>query len=361
MKTLHVDLGENAYDIHIENGLLRHAGPLIRQLYDGNKVCIVSDQNVWNLYATKLLAPLAEEGIQAECVVLPPGEETKQLIHLEQVYDTFAHAGITRSDLVIAFGGGVIGDLGGFAAATYMRGIDYIQIPTTLLAQVDASVGGKTAVNLKAGKNLVGAFHQPKMVITDTSLLTTLSNREFASGMSEVIKYAAIRSTELYDILDKYENRNDIMEAMDDIVMQCCDIKRILVEADQFDKGERMLLNFGHTFGHAIEKLGDYTEHTHGEAVAIGMVLATKLGSYLGVTEPLCSNQLEKLIKKYGLSLDMPYALAEMLAPILHDKKNLNNSINWIFLNEIGESTIHPIDSKDVESLIIERSAEWMI
>ena len=359
MKTLHLNLQENSYDIHIGEGLLGKAGELIRTVYAGKRAVLVSDIHIWKLYGGQLINSLTAVGIAPESVVLPQGEQEKQLSNLEKLYTTFIEAGLTRSDIVIALGGGVIGDLSGFAAATYLRGIPYVQIPTTLLAQVDASVGGKTAVDLKEGKNLVGAFWQPKTVVIDPTVLGTLSERDFAGGMAEVIKYGAIRSASLYDQLMQCGSRAALMNGIEDIIYECCDIKRIVVEADELDTGQRMMLNFGHTFGHAIEKLGGFTRYTHGEAVAIGMILAIKLGIYLGVTEPQTLQKTENALKCYGLPTESQYDIRDMLTTILHDKKNMKDRINFILIKEMGESEIRAIGIDELDDLLLRRTEEW--
>lgn len=360
MKTIHVQLANNKYDIYIGRGILNSSGELIRKTYGGNKAVIVSDKTVWGLYGERLSDALKDSGIETYAIVLPAGEQTKQMSSLSYLYDKLVELQIKRSDLIIAFGGGVIGDLTGFCAATYMRGINYVQIPTTLLAQVDASVGGKTAVNLSGGKNLVGAFWQPIMVIEDTELLNTLTDREFAGGMAEVIKYAAIKSASLFDKLSSLNKRDDVNDIMDETVYECCDIKRIIVEKDEHDKNERMVLNFGHTFGHAIETLGKYETYIHGEAVAIGMVLAAKLGTYLNITAKDTVERIASMAVKFGLPIQCPYSLQDMVEPMLHDKKNISDKIQFILLKDVGHNMIYSIPADELNDLLTRRASEWM-
>ncbi|MFA0814441.1 MAG: 3-dehydroquinate synthase [Anaerofustis sp.] len=359
MKTLRVNLKENSYDIQIGAGLLHHAGELIRTVYPGKRAVLVSDIQIWKLHGKALIDSLTEVGIEPQSVILPQGEQVKQLSNLEKLYTAFVEAGLTRSDIVIAFGGGVIGDLTGFAAATYMRGIRYIQIPTTLLAQVDASVGGKTAVDLNEGKNLVGAFWQPKTVIMDTDVLTTLTGRDFSSGMAEVIKYGAIRSESLFERLESIADRTKLMNEIEEIIYECCNIKRAVVEADERDTGERMLLNFGHTFGHAVEKLGNFETFTHGESVAIGMMLAVRLGIDLGITDREVLARMQNVISQFGLPTESDYTVSDMFDTMLHDKKNISDQINFILLRTIGESIIEPMPTVKLDELINGRSDEW--
>lgn len=359
MKTLRVNLKENSYDIQIGAGLLHRAGELIRTVYPGKRAVLVSDIQIWKLHGKALIDSLTEVGIEPQSVILPQGEQVKQLSNLEKLYTAFVEAGLTRSDIVIAFGGGVIGDLAGFAAATYMRGIRYIQIPTTLLAQVDASVGGKTAVDLNEGKNLVGAFWQPKTVIMDTDVLTTLTGRDFSSGMAEVIKYGAIRSESLFERLESIADRTKLMNEIEEIIYECCNIKRAVVEADERDTGERMLLNFGHTFGHAVEKLGNFETFTHGESVAIGMMLAVRLGIDLGITDSEVLARMQNVISRFGLPTESDYTVSDMFDTMLHDKKNISDQINFILLRTIGESIIEPMPTVKLDELINGRSDEW--
>ncbi len=360
MKTIRVAPPGKEYDIHINEGLLKNAGSLIRTIYPYQTVFIVSDHKVWELYGEVLTGSFYSAGFMAHTILFPEGEQTKSIDSLNRLYDELVEKNMKRSDLLIAFGGGVIGDLTGFCAATYMRGVAYVQIPTTLLAQVDASVGGKTAINLQGGKNLVGAFWQPKMVIADTLLLKTLSDRDFAGGMAEVIKYAAIESQSLFDKLQSLEGRGGAETVMEEIVYECCDIKRRIVEKDEFDKNERMVLNFGHTFGHAVEILGNYQKFTHGEAVAIGMVIAAKLSKQLSISATDLTPRIVSLLRRYALPFDCPYRPEELLAPMLHDKKNFNDKIQFIMLTDIGQNTIRPIAISELEELLERRDDQWM-
>lgn len=352
MKSLIVNLREKSYPIHIGGNLIREAGGLIRRVSREDKIAIISDCQIWELHGGKLEAALVQAGFEPVLILIPPGEASKSLESYETICEKLAKAELKRPHMLIAFGGGVVGDLAGFAAATYMRGISYIQIPTTLLAQVDSSVGGKTGLNLRQGKNLIGAFWQPKMVIADTRLLTTLSERDFASGMAEVIKYAAIASSELFARLQALGNRGQAQAEMEEIILRCCEIKSSIVARDERDTGERMLLNFGHTFGHALEKRGDYSAYTHGEGVAIGMVIAAALGEHLGITAPGCARQLEALLNSYGLPVKSHYPLEELIGILELDKKGLPGRLRLILLKELGEALIHEMNSADLSPLL---------
>ena len=253
---LTVDLGPNSYPIHIENGILAKTGELVSEVFSGKKIMIVSDDNVFPLYGEIITKALSDSGFECHSFVLPHGEPTKSFQSLPKIYEALINAKLTRSDLLIALGGGVIGDLAGFAASSYLRGIKFVQIPTSLLAQVDSSVGGKVAVDLPQGKNLVGAFYHPKAVIIDPDVLNTLPDHFISDGMGEVIKYGCIKDKELFELLCRHTSFDDLKPKLTQIIARCVDIKRIVVEADQFDLGERILLNFGHTLAHTIEQHG---------------------------------------------------------------------------------------------------------
>ncbi len=330
---MNVKTSTHNYDIIIEKGIFSKLGDVISDVADG-KLFVVTDENVDSIYRDKLYSAL--NGYNFEYLVLPAGEKTKCMTMLEKIYSSFADAKITRADTVIAFGGGVIGDITGFAAATYLRGIDFIGIPTTLLSQVDSSIGGKVAIDLPQGKNLVGSFYPPKKVIIDTDFLNTLPERVFNDGMAEVIKYACIRDAKLFDVLC-----GDITERMEQIIYMCLDIKRQVVEADEFDKGERMILNFGHTFGHAVEKMYNYETYTHGEAVAIGMLKITSATEKMGYTVSGTTDKLKKLLEKYNLIFDdFTFNADDAMSIMALDKKSDSDYINYIFIKSIGTCEI---------------------
>lgn len=342
LHTIHVDLKDKSYNIEIENGILSKVGEKIKTFYNGKKLFVVTDQNVFNLHSKVLLDSLSEAGFEVKTEVLEPGEKTKSLSSLEKIYNSMLDFKLTRSDLVIAFGGGVIGDLCGFAASTYLRGVRFVQIPTTLLAQTDSSVGGKVAVNLERGKNLVGSFYQPKAVYIDTALLETLDDKTFADGMAEVIKYACIKDADLFELIAKNATRSAIMEHIDDVVFKCCDIKRSVVENDEFDTGERMLLNFGHTIGHAIEKYYNYETYTHGMGVSAGMCMITEFAEKAELTKQGTAEKIKAVVNGFGLpvSVDLENSTI-ILDTVALDKKNIDGCLNVILLNKIGDSYIY--------------------
>lgn len=336
-----VNLGANSYSIYIENNLLSRAAEYIRTVFTGRRVMIISDDQVYPLYGEKLSKQLAS-GYECRPLVLPHGEATKDFQTLPGVYTALLDAKISRSDLIVALGGGVIGDLAGFAASSFLRGVKLIQIPTSLLAQVDSSVGGKVAVDLPQGKNLVGAFYQPSLVLIDPTVLDTLSSRFIHDGMGEVIKYGCIKDAGLFRTLESHGSFEELKEDLPAIIHRCVDIKRVVVEHDQFDTGERMLLNFGHTLGHTIEQYYNYGRESHGEAVAIGMYQISKLAEKECLTAEGTSERILQVLRTYGLPRECGVSLSELTKAIALDKKNLNNRLNLILLKEIGAGYIHP-------------------
>lgn len=327
--------------ILIENGAINKAGSLLSEITGGKKCAIVSDSNVAPLYLDKLVSILNLSGFAPVSYIIPAGESSKTLSTVSGIYDFLAKENFTRTDAIIALGGGVVGDITGFVAATYLRGIPSMQIPTSLLAQVDSSVGGKCGVDLPSGKNMVGAFHQPLRVVIDPDLLSTLPPIFLADGMAEVIKYGAIFNK---DLLKKIEEEKFSTE----IIKSCVTHKRDVVERDEFDNGDRMLLNFGHTVAHSVEVFGNYTEYSHGFAVAIGMVYATRLGEKLGYTKPGSSEYLVKLLDSVGLPTELPYEEKKILSHMLSDKKMRNGKLNMILISKLGKGDIVPFSPDDV-------------
>lgn len=338
---LKVDLKDRSYPIIIEKGLINRVSEEIRKVYKGKKIFIITDDNVNKYYGGKISESLKRNDFEVKLLSLKPGEETKNFNTLPIVYNELLDFNLTRSDLIIALGGGVIGDLAGFVASTYLRGVDFVQIPTSLLAQVDSSVGGKVAVDLDRGKNLVGSFYHPKCVLIDPEVLNTLDNRFFIDGMAEVIKYGCIKDKQFFDYLEKMENNQQLTNNMEVVIHKCCDIKRQVVENDEKDKGERMLLNFGHTLGHAIEQYYNYTKYSHGEGVAIGMYVISKISEEKGLTKKGASQRIKDILVKYNLPYELDVNIEETLEAINLDKKKLGNDLNVIILKEIGNSEIY--------------------
>ena len=257
-----------------------------------------------------------------------------------QIYEALAENDFTRSDIIVTLGGGVAGDMGGFAAATFLRGMDFVQVPTSLLAQVDASVGGKTGVDLPFGKNLVGAFHQPRLVLADPQTLSTLPDAYFTDGMGEVIKYGCIADAALFDKLEQ----GQVIDHLEETICRCVLCKKHFVEEDTNDKGRRMILNFGHTFGHALEKLTGFSSLSHGLAVGIGMVMAGEVGESLGITEKGTAARIRRVLESYGMPTESAFDFAKVVEATALDKKSFGKTLNLILLKQIGESVIHPVD-----------------
>ena len=339
---IRVELAQNSYDILLEAGILFRAGAeLKKRLPAIGKWMIVTDEHVNALYGDVVEASIREAGLMAARLALKPGEATKSLSVLEEVYHALCAAGISRGDGILALGGGVIGDLAGFAASTYLRGIPYVQVPTSLLAQVDSSVGGKVAVDLPEGKNLVGSFYQPRLVLIDPETLHTLPDRYFYDGMGEVVKYGCIRDAELFRLLMMNPGREALGSHMEEIIARCVSIKAEIVARDEHDTGERMLLNFGHTLGHAIEALQGYQGLSHGEAVAVGMHLICRVAEEKGLTEKGTADELLACLQAHHLPSSVRLTQPDRLLDILgRDKKNMGKKLFVVLLNRIGESRL---------------------
>ena len=353
MRNVHVDLGSKSYDIEIERGLLPRIGERVKRLLPkAEKAAVITDSNVGPLYASVLKKSLEKEGIAVTVLTFKAGEESKNLQTLGILYNGLAEAGLTRSDAVIALGGGVTGDMGGLAAATFLRGVAFIQIPTSLLATVDSSVGGKVAVDLPSGKNLVGAFYQPKAVYIDPDLLKTLSARYLHDGLAEVIKYGCIRDRDLFVMLEDIQNDAELLNRVDEIIETCCNLKARIVEQDEFDTGERMLLNFGHTLGHAIEKTFHFDRYSHGEGVGIGMVLLTRQSEKLGLTEYGTADRIAALLQKFQLPVNVQMRQDDFLRAIALDKKKRGSRLTLVLLKQIGESFLQKAEFSEMRQYL---------
>ncbi len=343
MRTLNVALGARAYPIHIGTGLLDQPALIVAHLRTPRAV-IVTNDIVGPLYLAELRRGLETQGVRVTEVVLPDGEAHKDWVTLNRIFDVLLAERCERSTTLIALGGGVVGDMGGFAAATYQRGMPFIQIPTTLLAQVDSSVGGKTAVNHPLGKNMIGAFYQPRLVLADTSTLDTLPPRELRAGLAEVIKYGLIRDTEFFVWLEANMERLLAREpqAMVFAIERCCANKAEVVAADETEQGERALLNLGHTFGHAIETGLGYGEWLHGEAVAAGTLMAAELSRRLGWLNAGDVQRIEALFECAGLPTHGPKLGASRYLDLMaHDKKVEAGRLRLVLLRTIGQAVVH--------------------
>jgi len=361
--TIEVALGQRSYDIRIGSGLIEGAGHHIAPLLDGHgrtdEVIVVTDANVARHHLAALQASLSAAGIRHRAVVLDPGEHTKDFDHLSSLVDELIGGGISRDSLLVALGGGVIGDLAGFAAAIALRGIDFVQIPTTLLAQVDSSVGGKTGINTRHGKNLVGAFYQPRLVLADVGALETLPPREIAAGYAEIVKYGLIRDAGFFHWLEELGGAviGGDTGARIEAVAQSCRAKAEVVAADEHEHGERALLNFGHTFGHAMEaETGFSGTLLHGEAISIGMMLAFDLSVQLGLCAAADAERLRAHLKALDLPADAGgrgFTAEALIRHMHHDKKVRSGRVTFILAERIGHAIIaHDVDLAEVERLL---------
>lgn len=358
MRTVQIDLGERSYPINIGTDLFEHLGDLFGSLAQGT-VVYVTNETIAPLYLARALNLATKQGFPVQSVVLPDGEAYKTADSLDLIYTALLEAHCDRRTLLIALGGGVIGDMTGFAAATYMRGIPFIQIPTTLLAQVDSSVGGKTAINHPLGKNMIGAFYQPQMVICDLDMLDTLPDREMGAGLAEVIKYGPIADMEFFAWLEESMEalRAKDREALAHAVQRCCEIKASVVSQDERESGLRAILNFGHTFGHAIETGMGYGNWLHGEGVAAGMVMAARLSQRLGMVDEAFVARLVNLIERAGLPthgpvLDEHDNAGRYLEQMRVDKKAEDGEIRFILIDGPGKAVLRSAPDALVREVI---------
>lgn len=335
------------YDILVKKGLINDTGKLVKEVLRGKRALIVTDDIVDKFYTETVKKSLEKENIITSVCVLENGETNKNIESIYNIYSALAKNELSRKDIIIALGGGVIGDMAGYAAATWMRGIDFVQIPTTLLACVDSSVGGKTGINIKEGKNLVGAFHSPRLVIMDSDVLNTLPKREFNAGMAEVIKHAFLFDKKLLEYL---ENNNSF--DMDFILKRNCELKGHIVEIDYKEKKERMFLNFGHTIGHSVENAAGYGVLLHGEAVAIGVIFAIEYGIKKNITkDKSLLERAKNIFAKFSLPTEIPSNI-NLKDAIKLDKKRSNDEINFVFLEDIEKPLINKVSINDIVNLL---------
>ena len=348
MTKVRVDLGADSYDIFIGEKILGNIGKFIEESNFTQKVLIVTDTN-GEKFLDNLTDELTAHEINFEVAVIPAGEPSKNLREVEKIYTQAIEFGLDRKSPIIAFGGGVVGDLAGFVAATYLRGVPFIQVPTTLLAQVDSSVGGKTAVNHELGKNLIGAFHQPKAVFIDLNSLKTLPDRELKSGLSEVIKYGIISDANFFEYIELNVNKilNRDVEVLTQIIKRSCEIKAEVVSADEKENGLRRILNFGHTIAHAIEKITNFEVYRHGEALAVGLLGAAMISYGTGRIIFNDVARLKDLLDKLGLVTNcLGCDVDEMYLLTFRDKKNIGGKVNWVLMKNFGEVEITDVVSE---------------
>ena len=339
MQRLNINLGKRSYDILLGSGLLGKLGECLSRIVKPSRIVLITHPSLFKIYGDKVLSGFKDQGWAVDLIEIEEGETSKTLGQAEKIFDRLLDLKCDRKSVLIALGGGVIGDLVGFVAATFQRGVPFVQVPTTLLSQVDSSVGGKTAVNHPKGKNMIGAFYQPCLVLADLDTLQTLPQKEFRAGLAEIIKYGVISDSSLFEYLEK--NVEKILQldkkCLEYIIKISCSIKAEVVEKDELENHYRMILNFGHTLGHAIEALTHYSKFIHGEAVAIGMVYAAKLSQKLGKCQEGIPRRLDRLVRKFGLPADLPDLQAKaIIESLYHDKKTMNHKIKFILVKEIG-------------------------
>ncbi|MBF0358357.1 MAG: 3-dehydroquinate synthase [Magnetococcales bacterium] len=358
IKTLPLLLGDRSYDIVIGPNLLESIGDRLQPILKGRQIGVVSNETVAPLYLSQVLDSLHKSGFSTVQVILPDGERYKNWESLQAIFDVLIKNSFERSATILALGGGVIGDISGYAAASLLRGVNFVQVPTTLLSQVDASVGGKTGINHPLGKNLIGAFYQPKMVVMDTGTLNSLSLRDFSSGMAEVIKYGIIWDASFFSYLE--DNMAAIMKkdqaTLTHLLYTCCAIKAQVVAEDERESGTRALLNLGHTFGHAIETLAGYGNILHGEGVAIGMVMAAQLAQIRGLCDQQTVQRIQKLIKNAGLPTTAPshFSPDDYIEAMGRDKKVSGGKIRVILNGAIGQAKIYSdVPHKQIKEAIV--------
>jgi len=363
VSTVSVQLGPRSYDIHVGRGLLDSLGSTLGKLTAGRYALVVTDESVAPHYGERAQRSLVDADFQTDQAVMPPGEATKSLEYLSQLFDLLVDRHADRRCIVVALGGGVIGDLAGFAAATYARGVPFFQVPTTLLSMVDSSVGGKVAVDHPRAKNMIGAFHQPLGVIADTELLETLPERQYRCGLAEVVKYGVIMDADFFEFLEHSAeaiNRHDV-ETVARIVAHSCRLKADVVEEDEFETtGRRAILNYGHTFAHAFETSSDYEELQHGEAVAIGMICAAHLAEELGRIDDSLNRRQRALWKSLGLPTVVPKHLldVDLISVMRRDKKSQGGKLRFVLPSRLGHvELVDQIDENLVRQVICDCAA----
>lgn len=359
MTTINVELEggpSRSYPIVIERGSLDSVGKAVAGLGLGPRCAVVTNPFVGGLYGERVRDSLVAAGFEPFTIELGDGEEFKTMAEASRIYDRLIEERMERSGVVVALGGGVVGDMAGFVAATYLRGVPYVQVPTTLLAQVDSSVGGKTAVNHPKGKNLVGAFYQPKAVLIDPEVLKTLEKRELSAGLAEVVKYGVIWEGGLFNyLLDECDEILALKGPMDRVIERSCGVKARVVSADEKEEGLRSILNFGHTFGHAIEAVTGYTRFKHGEAVAIGMVMAAALSERLGRCEAGVKERIIDLLERFSLPTGVTGLNGdEFLRALYHDKKVSGGRLRFVLATGVGEVVTEEVGRSEVEALLKE-------
>jgi 3-dehydroquinate synthase len=360
MKNVKIDLASGEYDVQVGEGLLEQVGSTLQALGFRQKAVIITNPWLRGLYGSRLKANLEEVGLETVLLEVPDGEEEKSLVRAGLLYDRLAEVQAERLSPILALGGGVIGDLGGFVAATYMRGLPLIQLPTTLLAMVDSSIGGKVAVNHGRLKNNIGAFYQPRRVMADVAVLRSLPVFEYENGLAECIKYGVIMDAGLFDLMERRlgEIKSGSVEVVEEVIFRCASIKAAVVEKDERDLGLRNILNFGHTAGHGLESVSDF-KLSHGRAVALGMMTACKIAEKMGVFPHQGSARVQALISAAGLPVTLPSGITpeQVIAAMQHDKKKAENRLRFVLPRKIGEVFVQP----EVDGILVREALEEQI
>jgi 3-dehydroquinate synthase len=350
-----VDLGARSYEILIQDGLLDRIGQELRRLGMNSEAIIISNPVVKRLYGARVLKSLKAEGLRATIITVPEGEQAKSMKWLNAILDELLGRRCERNTWLLALGGGVVGDLAGLAASTYLRGIPLVQVPTTLVAQVDASIGGKTGVNHRLGKNLIGTFYQPRTVLIDPLVLKTLPVREYRAGLAEVIKYGVIADKEFFEFLEQHIGLvlEQESQRLHRVLQTSCSIKALVVSADEREGNRRRILNFGHTVGHALETVTGYRRYKHGEAVALGMIAASRLSVELGLSDDSVARRIRTLVRECNLPTDLPNCPAGVLIRVMRqDKKVKDQQIYFVLPTEIGHVTVLPVQDSQIRGCL---------
>lgn len=350
-----VHLGDRSYDILVQESLVDHVGEQLQPFGMSGNAVIVTDSTVKRLYGSRVLKSLKRVGLQASLIAVPEGERAKSMACLTRILDELVRRRYERQTWLIALGGGVVGDVAGFAAATYLRGIPFVQVPTTLVAQVDASIGGKTAINHRLGKNLIGSFYQPKLVLIDPSVLRTLDSREYRAGLAEVIKYGVIEDPSFFEFLE--QNMTGILRqepaCLDHVLRVSCAIKADVVSSDERESDRRRILNFGHTVGHALETVTGYRRYKHGETVAIGMVAAARLAAKMGLGDRHIADRIRQLVAAAGLPAVIPHhPPASLIRAMRQDKKVKDQAIHFVLPTEIGKVVVRSVEPAMIRQVL---------
>lgn len=359
MQEIHVDLGKNSYLIHIDRGTLPKFGNIVKNHVSISKSAIITNRVIGELYGDILETSLKSVGVEAIRIEIPDGEENKSLQNAMKIYDALADNNMTRRSVIIALGGGVIGDLAGFVSATFMRGVPLIQVPTSLLAQVDSSVGGKTAINHPKAKNMIGVFHQPKFVFIDVDVLKTLPERELKAGLAEVVKHGMIMDSELFYYVE--DNLEEILcvdpQSMEQIIARSCKDKATIVEQDEREQNLRAILNYGHTVGHGVEAATNYNVYRHGEAVSIGMAVAGRIAVNMGILKPDIADRQNRLLERCGLPVKFPDIDVDAVIDAIHLDKKINESgrPRFVLVKDIGDAIIvENVSDEQIRRAIVE-------